>query len=322
MKRCSLVLVTLMLLLVCVAAEAQLSRRISNAIQNSAENAATRKAEEKTEEVVNREADKGFERAEEGIAKGEAEAERGLNKLADAIEEGQKAQEEADAKADGLISEIPEVGNAPYTPSESEFAFFAMKKGAVQVFASKDAKGKVTGQTRSTIKEITGARDAFAIAYASESLDAKGNPTDKNNPLVLNYRIVIKDGIMYLDIKGMFGAMDGLDGVQVSGTAMKLPTNMTEGQTLDDAAARVRIGFINCSAVITERKCLAIEDITVEAGTFRCYKVSQKVNVTAMGIRNEGTTLTWYAKGVGAVKTESYDRNGNLQSSQELISNQ
>jgi hypothetical protein len=320
MKRFNFVFVTLVLTLLCVSAEAQFSR-IRNAIQNSAENAATRKAEEKTDEVVSREADKGFERAEEGIAKGEAEAEKGLNKLADAIEEGQKAQEEADAKADGIISEIPEVGNEPYTPSESEFAFFAMKKGSVQVSVSKDAKGKITGQTRSTIKDITGARDAFAIAYASESLDAKGNPTDKNNPLILNYRIIIKNGVMYLDMKGMFGAMQGLDGVQVSGTAMKLPVNMTAGQTLDDAAAKVRIGFINCSAIMTEGKCVAIEDVTVEAGTFHCYKVSQKVNVTAMGIRNEGTTLTWYAKGVGAVKTESYDRNGKLQSSQELISN-
>jgi len=33
-----------------------------------------------------------------------------------------------------------------------------------------------------------------------------------------------------------------------------------------------------------------------------------------------GTTLTYYAKGVGAVKTDSFDKNGKLLSSTELIS--
>jgi hypothetical protein len=311
-------------LLVCIVllftygnASAQFSNRINQAVQRGAERAVERKAEEKAEQ----EAEKGLDKAERELDRGAAEAEKGLTKLADTIEEAQKAQEEADAKTANLIGEVPEVGSTPYTPSESEFAFFAMKKGAVQVFASKDAKGKVTGQTRTTIKEITGTSNAFAVAYQSEMLDAKGQPTDKKNPLIINYRIVVKDGVMYLDMKGMFGAMDGLDGMQVSGTTMRIPTNLAPGQTLGDAAARVRIGFINCSALITEGKCEAIEDVTVEAGNFHCFKVSQKVNVTAMGIRNEGTTLTWYAKGAGAVKTESYDKNGKLQSVQELILN-
>ena len=264
---------------------------------------------------------KAEQRAEEERARGEAEAEKGLNKAAEKIEEARKAQEEADAKADNILGEIPEVGNTPYTPSESEFAFFAMKKGNVQVFTSKDAKGKITGQARNTIKEITGTKNAFAIIYQSEILDAKGKPADKDNPLVLNYRVVVKDGIMYADMKGMFGAMEGLDGIQVSGTTMKIPNNLSVGQTLEDAAARVKAGFINSTAIMTEGKCLAIEDVTVAAGTFRCHKISQKVTTTTMGVKNESTTLTWYAKGVGAVKTESYDKKGNLQSVQELTSN-
>ena len=72
---------------------------------------------------------------------------------------------------------------------------------------------------------------------------------------------------------------------------------------------------------MTEGKCLAEENITVEAGTFRCYKVSQKTNSSVMGIKTEGITLTWYAKGVGAVKTETYDKKDKLLSTQELILN-
>ena len=305
MKTIKLSLLSLSLILISGSANAQYRGGIHRAVERDIERNIERKAEQK---------------AEERRSKGEAEAEKALDRAAAKIEEAQKAQEEADAKVADIPDEIPAVGNSPYTPSESEFAFFAMRKGAVQVFASKDAKGKVTGQTRNTIKEITGAKNAFAVAYKSEVLDAQGKP-NKDNPMVLNYRVVVKDGIMYLDMKGMFGAMDGLDGVQASGTTLKIPNNLTVGQTLNDAKAKVKIGPINCVAVITEGKCLAIENVTVEAGTFRCYKITQKTDVTVMGIKTEATTLTWYAKGVGAVKTETYNKKGVLQSTQELISN-
>jgi hypothetical protein len=303
----------------CSTMQAQFNQRLGNAIQRSAENAAIRKAEQKTDEAVSKGIDKAFEKAEEEQARGEAELEKALDRTAEKIEEAQKAQEEADAKVADIPDEIPEVGNTPYTPSESEYAFYSTKKGAVQTFATKDAKGKITAQTRNTVQAITGAKDAFAIEYKSEILDAKGKPANKDNPMIINYRVVVKDGLMYLDMKGMFGAIDGLDGVQVSGKAVKIPNSLVEGQAIDDASAKVRIGFINCSAVMTEGKCLAIEDVTVEAGTFRCHKISQKTNATVMGIKNESTTLTWYAKGTGVVKTETYDKNNKLQSSQELI---
>ncbi len=115
--------------------------------------------------------------------------------------------------------------------------------------------------------------------------------------------------------------MDGLDGVQASGTAMKIPNNLSVGQTLPDASAKVKIGFINCTAVMTEGKVVAEESISTEAGTFRCYKVSQKTSASVMGIKTEGTTITWYAKGVGAVKTETIDNKGKLIQTQELTKN-
>jgi len=302
-------------------ANAQFGGSIQRAAQRGAERAVEKKVEEKVEESVSKAIDESFEQAEEERLRGEAEAEKALNEAAERIEEAQKAQEEADAKVSNIPSEIPVVGNNPYSPSESEFAFFAMQKGAVQVFATKDDKGKITAQTRNTIKEITGSKNAFAVDYESEILDAKGKPANKDNPLILNFRVVVKDDIMYLDMKEMFGAIEGIDDVQASGTAVKIPSNLKIGETLDDAAVKVKIGFINCSAVITEGKCLDIEDVTVEAGTFKCYKITQKNNATAMGIKNESTTLTWYAKGVGAVKAETYDKKGKLQSTQELILN-
>jgi len=319
MKKITISIVMIILLVICNQVNAQLGG-LNRAVQRGVERAVEKKAEEKAEETAGKVIDDAFDKAEAERTRGEAEAEKGLNKLSDAIDEAQKNQEEADAQAAAMSAEIPSVGSASYTPSESEYAFMAMKKGLVQMFVSKDDKGKVTAQTQNTIKEITGDKNAFAIDYQSEVLDAQGRPADKNNPMILNYRVVVSDGVMYLDMKGLFGAMNGLDDVQASGSAIKIPNNLAAGQTIPDASVRMRIGFINCTAIITEGKCLSIEDVTVEAGTFRAHKVSQKNNVTVMGIRSEGTVLTWYVKGVGAVKTETYDKNNKLISVQELKS--
>jgi hypothetical protein len=290
-------------------AGAQLNRAVQRGVERGVERAAEKKAAEETEKAINKDV--------ENAAKNAAEARAAQKEYEASQAEAQSA--EVQQTPQPAAAAIPEVASTPYTPSESEYAFFAMKPGAVQVYVSKDAKGKISSQTRNTVKSVTGDKTAFAVAYQSEVLDAAGKPADPANPMVVNCRVVVKDGMMYLDMKEMFGSMPGLEGVEVSGTPIKIPAgSLAVGQTIEDASASVRIGFINCTAVMTEGKCVAIEDVTVEAGTFRCYKVSQKVNSKAMGVKSEGVTLTWYAKGTGTVKTETYDNKGKIVSSQEL----
>ena len=72
------------------------------------------------------------------------------------------------------------------------------------------------------------------------------------------------------------------------------------------------------SADLTNRKVEGIEDITVKGGTFKCYKFSSDVNSSAMGLKTKTRSLDWYAKGIGVVKTENYDKNNTLQSRTEL----
>ena len=309
MKMIKLLIATIIFSTLAFNANAQIGRAIQRGVERSVE----KQIEKETTKAI----DKAFEDAEADRAKKEEEAAKAA---AENITETQPEQQKNQMEVADIQNEIPEVSNTPYTPSESEYSFFAMKAGIVQEVITKDEKGKITGQVRNTITGITGDKNAFAIAYQSEILDEKGKPVSKDNPLILNLRVVVKDDLVYLDTKGMLAAMEGLDDMQVTGTAMKIPTNLSVGQSLEDASAKVRIGFINCTAVMTEGKCLAIEDVTVEAGTFKCHKISQKTNATAMGIKSEGTTLTWYAKGVGIVKSETYDKKGKLQSTQELKS--
>jgi hypothetical protein len=83
----------------------------------------------------------------------------------------------------------------------------------------------------------------------------------------------------------------------------------------------LKMGIMNMkmTAQVTNRKVEAIEDIIVKAGTFKGYKLSCEVNSTVMGMKVNTKNTDWYAKGVGIVKTESFDKKGNLQSRTELI---
>jgi len=111
--------------------------------------------------------------------------------------------------------------------------------------------------------------------------------------------------------------------VEVKGNNMQIPLNPVPGQTLPDANIEMsmKMGFVNMkmSADITNRKVETIEDISVSGGTFKCYKFSGDVNTVAMGIKVQAKSIEWYAKGVGMVRTESYDKKGNLTGRTELV---
>jgi hypothetical protein len=176
-----------------------------------------------------------------------------------------------------------------------------------------------------TIKQVNINGSDMDITYLVESLDNK----DK---LVFKEEITIQQrgDVLYLDMSNFVNkAALQQDGsipaeVEVKGNNMEIPLNPTPGQTLPDANIEMalKMGFINMKigADVTNRKVEAIEDITVAGGTFKCYKFSSDINSVAMGIKMKSSSVEWYAKGIGTIKTESYDKKGNLMSRMELVS--
>jgi hypothetical protein len=70
---------------------------------------------------------------------------------------------------------------------------------------------------------------------------------------------------------------------------------------------------------MTDGKCLAIEEVTVPAGTFTCHKITQTATTTIMKKKVVAKTVSWYALGVGTIKTESYNEKDKLNSCTELV---
>ena len=175
-----------------------------------------------------------------------------------------------------------------------------------------------------TIKHLKMSGNDMDITYLIESLDPK-------EKLVFKEEITIqqKGDKLYFDMsnfvnKAAFQQNGEIPAeIQITGNNLEVPSNPKPGDVLPDANVEMamKVGFINMkmSAQVTNRKVEAIEEVTVKAGSFKGYKFSSEVNSTVMGMKVNSKNIDWYAKGVGILKTESYDMNGKLQSYTELL---
>jgi len=201
--------------------------------------------------------------------------------------------------------------------------FFAVKVGTVLTYANNDAKGNVESYSVLTIKDVKGSGRNMTITYSGITLDKNRRPM-KDSP-EMTYQVVIKDGVVIFDMNQLIPAQMKAQGVKmdVKGTPMELPNSLQPGQTLKNYELTITmdLGIMKASSVVktTEGKCLAIEDVTVPAGKFKCHKITQKITATAMNVTTVTTAFSWYAPNIGTVKTETYDDKNKLISSSVLV---
>ena len=205
----------------------------------------------------------------------------------------------------------------------AQSTFFATKVGTELTYVNKDAKGKATSYTKMIIKNVQGSGRNMTISYETELLDK--NRKSLNPPQVMPLKVVIKDNVMTLDMKEMFASpmQDQSIQIEFTGIPQEIPNNIQPGQTLKDSEMTMTMDMVvmKMTTVVktTDGKCEAIEDVTVPAGTFKCHKITQTITTTAMRKTSTSKVFTWYAPGVGTIKTETYDSKSKLQGSMELV---
>jgi len=202
--------------------------------------------------------------------------------------------------------------------------FFPSKTGMALTTVNNDAKGNAESYSVLTVKDVDGLPGNMTITYGINALDKNRNPL-KGLSDEMTYQVVIKDGVTIMDINQMIPAQvreQGALKMEVTGTPMEMPGNLQPGQSLKDSEITIAIdvGIMKVNTVVkTEGKYLAIEDVKVPAGTFKCHKITQKTTTTAMIVTTTQTTVSWYAPNIGTVKTVTYDDKNNLVSSSELV---
>lgn len=193
-------------------------------------------------------------------------------------------------------------------------AYYVLKKGTSWQVSNFNAKGKFQGKTIQKVIEYKSTSNGFEATLEVISEDDKGEQF-----MAGTTSLTCEDGVVYFNLEDMLPdeTMKSIESfnVSVDGTNMELPNNMKVGQALKDAqltmnvdATPLKMKFI---VNVTDRKVEAEETLKVPAGSFDCYKITQKIYTKTM-VKVESNTVEWYAKGVGMVKSETYNKKGKL----------
>jgi len=197
--------------------------------------------------------------------------------------------------------------------------FFPSKEGTSMLYANLDAKGKIENYTQQTVKKVEGSGSNLTISYVSQVLDKNREPIAEGIDEI-PLTITIKDGVVEWDMR-TFATSELNEFIEIEGDKLRIPTKLSPGDKWDDVKFTVTISMgikIRTSMALTDQQCLAIEEITVPAGTFKCHKITQTSTATVMRRNTTTTTVTWYAEGIGMIKSETFDAKGKLQNSMML----
>lgn len=200
--------------------------------------------------------------------------------------------------------------------------FYSLSEGMVTAYQNLDAKGKITGTTRSTCLNVNKDGKAIIFKMKSEYADAKNK-----NQSTKEYIMKCEDGKFYIDMQSMVDpkSMEAFKGMEVSVNSEDLiyPSGLAAGQTLPDAnitfsASSGGVSILNLTINITNRKVVGTESVTVPAGTFECFKITYDVE-TKMMFKVNASVTEYVNMGVGNVKTETFDKNGKLAGTTQLV---
>jgi hypothetical protein len=188
-------------------------------------------------------------------------------------------------------------------------------ENAQLVYKNFDKKDKLSGTSVQKIKQVT--RDAGSVMALIESqyFDNKGNSQGSTE-----LHVKCEGGIIYLDMKNYLNqqSMESFKDMEmkIEGGSLEMPSKPKEGEILKGGDMKISClsngtPVMTMAISITNRKVEAIQDVTTEAGTFKCYKISFDIS-TKMMFNVKGKGVEYYNDEVGIVRTESYSASGDF----------
>jgi hypothetical protein len=221
-----------------------------------------------------------------------------------------------------LIVFLLAIGFPLFSGAQTCDAFMAFEEGTKLTYTYYDKKEREEGSSTQYIREIESLADGGSRAvFQMKMRDKKGKEAMSSTFEVLCRESVLQMNVSDLLSPDMSGAFQEME-VTVEGDALEFPHDMEVGQSLPDASSTITpsmsgVSLMKFNFEVTERKVEAQESVTTPAGTFDCLKITSNFKTKTMGTR-EFTQAQWYAKGVGMVKSETYDKKGKLANRQLL----
>jgi DUF3108-like len=204
--------------------------------------------------------------------------------------------------------------------------YFPLVKGTTWVYNEFDKKGELSTTNTTIVENVisSGEKIEFKLKAISD-----GPKKKEKNHTETEIVYSCENGVFKMNLDNLIPqeTMDSFGEevtVNMEQSELEFPTDMVAGETLKDASIKVSISMgsitmMNMDIQITDRKIEKLEEVTTEAGTYSCALLTYNV-ATNMGVKMKSSSKDWYSKEVGIVKSETYDKNGNLQGSRSLVS--
>lgn len=220
------------------------------------------------------------------------------------------------------------IAGNPFVPSE---------KGTALTYVNRDRKGNIIGRSVQTVTDIAETAEGTVITINDRALDADGKPLTADTSAMSDITVQIRisgDRVIFpmenidqliAEIKESILGNDDID-FTVAMDEICYPLHPQVGQQLETVHISMSLKsndrqFDIIKITIKDRSITGRETVTVPAGTFDCWTVNEtEVMKTPIGMGTTTQSVTWYAEGIGEVKSQTLNKRGKLEESSELVS--
>ncbi len=192
--------------------------------------------------------------------------------------------------------------------------YFLLKEGKNWTIANYNANDKYQGKQTHEILSVEESGNMLTAKIKFVSFDKKDKVVMEDE-----IEFICEDGVIKLDMaqympENMTESFKDME-VEMEFEDLQIPQSLSVGQYLEDGSMTMTVlgpMTMEFKVLMTDRKVMDQENITVPAGTYNAYKINSILKMDAMGIKHETKSVEYIAEKVGSVRTESYDKKGKL----------
>lgn len=206
--------------------------------------------------------------------------------------------------------------------------FFCSEPGMVRVYEARDADGKTVSFNADSLADFTGdftqghATVISTVTYPEDTSRFRSRIRMRfdRGEVIMDMAALMEEAMqegMRQSLNAMGDGDDAenqaamneiLDNTTVSGECRGIPADIYEGMELPDYSIEIKIMFITSKMGCKDRKVIGRESVTTPAGTFDCYVIEETMTAKAMMVNEKTRQVSWYARGVGLVKQQTFDK--------------
>jgi len=206
---------------------------------------------------------------------------------------------------------------APNAYSQKCSKYYPMEEGKSMEYTSYDRKDRVEGVMTYTISDVVNEGSMTSAKMNMEHKDKKGKIIYESD-----YTFSCEDNVVKIDFSSLMNQqmMEAAGGgemkMEMTGTDIELPNNLSVGQTLPDANVNMKMDMgamsMNMAFDMVNRKVEGKESLTTPAGTFNCFVITSENKTKMMMANTSHTSKMWLAEGVGMVRQDILNKNDKL----------